>query len=133
MCPAIASATGFVYSDCANRIRKVSVSGMESSIPTKPQSMPQKINAIRMVIGCAIALQARLERGQAGEPPAPEQINEARSAAAELARYVPGTVLGAVFAAANVYVGMKAGLTVSASIPVAVMAVAAFRGMRRMI
>ena len=36
-------------------------------------------------------------------------------------------VLGIVFAAANAYIGLKVGLTVSASIPVAVMAVAIFR------
>ncbi len=38
-----------------------------------------------------------------------------------------GTILGVLFAAANAYVGLKVGLTVSASIPVAVMAVAIFR------
>ena len=36
-------------------------------------------------------------------------------------------VLGIIFAAANAYIGLKVGLTVSASIPVAVMAVAIFR------
>ena len=38
-----------------------------------------------------------------------------------------GTLLGIVFAAANAYIGLKVGLTVSASIPVAVMSVAIFR------
>ncbi len=38
-----------------------------------------------------------------------------------------GIVLGIIFAAANAYIGLKVGLTVSASIPVAVMAVAIFR------
>ncbi|GJQ59856.1 MAG: oligopeptide transporter, OPT family [Candidatus Scalindua sp. AMX11] len=38
-----------------------------------------------------------------------------------------GTTLGILFAAANAYIGLKVGLTVSASIPVAVMAVAIFR------
>ncbi len=38
-----------------------------------------------------------------------------------------GMVLGIIFAAANAYIGLKVGLTVSASIPVAVMAVAIFR------
>ncbi len=40
---------------------------------------------------------------------------------------ITGMVLGIVFAAANAYIGLKVGLTVSASIPVAVMAVAIFR------
>jgi putative OPT family oligopeptide transporter len=38
-----------------------------------------------------------------------------------------GMILGIIFAAANAYIGLKVGLTVSASIPVAVMAVAIFR------
>ncbi|MFQ5965348.1 MAG: OPT family oligopeptide transporter [Candidatus Scalinduaceae bacterium] len=38
-----------------------------------------------------------------------------------------GMILGITFAAANAYIGLKVGLTVSASIPVAVMAVAIFR------
>ncbi|ODS31106.1 MAG: OPT oligopeptide transporter protein [Candidatus Scalindua rubra] len=38
-----------------------------------------------------------------------------------------GMILGIMFAAANAYIGLKVGLTVSASIPVAVMAVAIFR------
>ncbi len=38
-----------------------------------------------------------------------------------------GMTLGIIFAAANAYIGLKVGLTVSASIPVAVMAVAIFR------
>lgn len=38
-----------------------------------------------------------------------------------------GMVLGIIFAAANAYIGLKVGLTVSASIPVAVMTVAIFR------
>lgn len=42
-----------------------------------------------------------------------------------------GMVLGIIFAAANAYIGLKVGLTVSASIPVAVMAVAIFRIIRK--
>ncbi len=38
-----------------------------------------------------------------------------------------GMILGILFAAANAYIGLKVGLTISASIPVAVMAVAIFR------
>ncbi len=44
---------------------------------------------------------------------------------------IVGLLLGAIFAAANVYVGMKAGLTISASIPVAVVAVAIFRALKK--
>lgn len=41
-----------------------------------------------------------------------------------------GIVLGIVFGAANAYLGLKVGLTISTSIPVAVMAVAFFRLLR---
>ena len=42
-----------------------------------------------------------------------------------------GVVLGLVFGAANAYLGLRVGLTVSASIPAAVMTVAVFRLLRR--
>jgi putative OPT family oligopeptide transporter len=42
-----------------------------------------------------------------------------------------GVVLGIVFGAANAYLGLRVGMTVSASIPAAVMTVATFRLMRR--
>ena len=38
-----------------------------------------------------------------------------------------GAVLGVIFGAVSVYLALKAGLTVSASIPVAVIAIALFR------
>jgi len=41
-----------------------------------------------------------------------------------------GVVLGIVFGAANAYLGLRVGMTVSASIPAAVMTVAAFRVLR---
>jgi putative OPT family oligopeptide transporter len=41
-----------------------------------------------------------------------------------------GIVFGIVFGAANAYLGLVAGLTISTSIPVAVMTVAAFRFLR---
>jgi putative OPT family oligopeptide transporter len=41
-----------------------------------------------------------------------------------------GVILGIVFGAANAYLGLRVGLTISASIPAAVMAVAAFRALR---
>ncbi len=40
---------------------------------------------------------------------------------------VTGVILGIVFGAANTYLGLKAGLTISTSIPVAVLTVVAFR------
>jgi putative OPT family oligopeptide transporter len=40
---------------------------------------------------------------------------------------VPGVLFGIVFGAANAYLGLRAGLTISTSIPIAVMTVAAFK------
>src|SRR5512144_1894108 len=42
-----------------------------------------------------------------------------------------GVVLGIVFGAANAYLGLRVGMTVSASIPAAVLTVALFRGIGR--
>ncbi len=42
-----------------------------------------------------------------------------------------GIVFGILFGAANAYLGLRAGLTISTSIPVAVMTVAAFHALRR--
>ncbi|HUU46560.1 MAG TPA: oligopeptide transporter, OPT family [Acidobacteriota bacterium] len=43
---------------------------------------------------------------------------------------VAGVIFGVLFGAANTYLGLKAGLTVSTSIPIAVMTVALFRAFR---
>ncbi len=43
---------------------------------------------------------------------------------------IPGIIFGVCFGAANAYLGLKAGLTISTSIPVAVMTVAAFRALQ---
>jgi len=43
-----------------------------------------------------------------------------------------GAVFGIIFGAANAYLGLQAGLTISTSIPVAVMTVAAFRMLRQL-
>ena len=40
---------------------------------------------------------------------------------------ISGALLGMVFGAANTYLGLKAGLTISTSIPVAVLTVVVFR------
>lgn len=44
--------------------------------------------------------------------------------------FVPGILLGIVFGAANAYLGLRAGLTISTSIPIAVMTVAAYKIIR---
>jgi putative OPT family oligopeptide transporter len=43
---------------------------------------------------------------------------------------VPGILLGIIFGAANAYLGLRAGLTISTSIPIAVMTVAAYKLVR---
>src|SRR4051812_7911089 len=43
---------------------------------------------------------------------------------------VTGVLLGLVFGAANAYLGLRVGLTISASIPAAVMTVAIFKALR---
>lgn len=43
---------------------------------------------------------------------------------------IPGAMFGILFGAANAYLGLLSGLTISTSIPVAVMTVAAFRALR---
>lgn len=57
--------------------------------------------------------------------PASESIGEFTVKAAFF-----GILFGIVFGAANAYLGLRAGLTISTSIPVAVMTVAAFRALR---
>ena len=52
---------------------------------------------------------------------------DARRASSRSARSILGALLGIVFAASSVYLALKIGLTVSASIPIAVLSVAFFR------
>jgi putative OPT family oligopeptide transporter len=68
-----------------------------------------------------------LKPGQEYPPyvPASEQIPEFTLKAAFF-----GILFGIVFGAANAYLGLRAGLTISTSIPVAVMTVAAFRALQ---
>lgn len=68
-----------------------------------------------------------LKPGQEYPPyvPARESIREFTLKAALL-----GIFFGIVFGAANAYLGLRAGLTISTSIPVAVMTVAAFRALQ---
>lgn len=58
--------------------------------------------------------------------PAAESVGELTAKAVAV-----GILLSIVFGAANAYLGLRVGLTVSASIPAAVMAVAVFRVLRR--
>lgn len=68
-----------------------------------------------------------IPEGQSYEPytPATESLLEFTVKAA-----VPGILFGIIFGAANAFLGLQAGLTISTSIPIAVMTVAAFRAMR---
>ncbi len=59
----------------------------------------------------------------ASPPPAPAQAPREMTAKS----IACGLVFGALFGAANAYLGLKAGLTVSTSIPIAVLSAAAFR------
>lgn len=65
-----------------------------------------------------------LPKGESYEPyvPASESLLEFTFKAA-----IPGIIFGIVFGAANAYLGLRAGLTISTSIPVAVMTVALFK------
>ncbi|MCZ6653855.1 MAG: oligopeptide transporter, OPT family [Planctomycetota bacterium] len=68
-----------------------------------------------------------LPKGESYSPyvPASENLLEFTIKAA-----VPGIMFGILFGAANAYIGLQTGLTISTSIPVAVMTVAFFRAMR---
>lgn len=77
------------------------------------------------------------ERGYATFSPMAEQstfkpyVPAAESPAEFTARgLVPGILFGIIFGAANAYLGLRAGLTISTSIPIAVMTVAAFKVMQ---
>ncbi len=63
---------------------------------------------------------------------APQPIVGAQESIAEftIKSLIAGVFFGVLFGAANTYLGLKAGLTVSTSIPVAVMTVTVFRALR---
>ena len=63
-------------------------------------------------------------------PGAAERETPVEMAELTLKAVATGVVLGIVFGAANAYLGLRVGMTVSASIPAAVMTVAAFRLLR---
>lgn len=68
-----------------------------------------------------------IPEGEAYDPfvPASESVAEFTFKAVAL-----GILFGIIFGAANAYLGLRAGLTISTSIPVAVMTVAVFRALR---
>jgi putative OPT family oligopeptide transporter len=69
-------------------------------------------------------------RGPNSPPPEP-YISPTESPAEATAKAVgAGILFGILFGAANAYLGLRAGLTISTSIPVAVMTVALFRTLR---
>ena len=64
--------------------------------------------------------------------PAPQKFEPFVPASTTMAEFTPkaiilGIVFGLIFGAATVYLALTAGLTVSASIPIAVLAIAVFR------
>ncbi len=71
---------------------------------------------------------------EAKQPAAPKPYVGADQSPAEftIKAVLSGIVFGIVFGAANAYLGLQAGLTISTSIPVAVMTVAAFRAFSKM-
>jgi uncharacterized oligopeptide transporter (OPT) family protein len=64
-------------------------------------------------------------------PPAPYVPASATPAELTLRALALGSVLGIAFAASSVYLGLKVGLTVSASIPIAVLSITVFRAFGR--
>jgi putative OPT family oligopeptide transporter len=62
-------------------------------------------------------------------PPAPYVSAEESPAEATFKAITAGIMFGILFGAANAYLGLRAGLTISTSIPVAVMTVALFRAL----
>ena len=63
-------------------------------------------------------------------PPPPYVASTASPAEVTLKAVCAGILFGILFGAANAYLGLRAGLTISTSIPVAVMTVALFRTLR---
>jgi len=74
-----------------------------------------------------------LETARDPQPPPPAPYVPATQAPAELTlrALALGSLLGIAFAASSVYLGLKVGLTVSASIPIAVLSITLFRAFGR--
>lgn len=69
-------------------------------------------------------------REEVQRPPAPNVPPGESPTEATVKAVGAGIVFGILFGAANAYLGLRAGLTISTSIPVAVMTVALFRALR---
>ena len=67
-----------------------------------------------------------LDEGETYQPYVPASVSPAEFSIRSIGL---GILFGVVFGAANAYLGLRAGLTISTSIPVAVMTVAAFRAL----
>jgi putative OPT family oligopeptide transporter len=67
-----------------------------------------------------------LKKGEEYQPYVPASASLAEFT---LKALIAGAIFGIVFGAANAYLGLRAGLTISTSIPVAVMTVAAFKAL----
>ena len=65
-----------------------------------------------------------------GAIPSPYVSPTETPAEATLKATIAGILFGILFGAANAYLGLRAGLTISTSIPVAVMTVTVFRALR---
>ncbi|MDX1674003.1 MAG: oligopeptide transporter, OPT family, partial [Longimicrobiales bacterium] len=68
--------------------------------------------------------------GDERQPPAPYVPASESPAEATFKAITAGILFGILFGAANAYLGLRAGLTISTSIPVAVMTVALFRALK---
>ncbi|HEX2254234.1 MAG TPA: oligopeptide transporter, OPT family [Thermoanaerobaculia bacterium] len=82
--------------------------------------------------GLGEGVSRREARAAAEEAPAMQPYVPATQSPAEATfkAILAGIIFGILFGAANAYLGLRAGLTISTSIPVAVMTVAAFRALR---
>ncbi len=69
-------------------------------------------------------------REEVQRPPTPYVVPGESPAEATVKAVGAGILFGILFGAANAYLGLRAGLTISTSIPVAVMTVALFRALR---
>src|ERR1700730_16550444 len=79
------------------------------------------------VIMAASATEEGIPPTDAGPAHKPYVSDETRMPEFTVSAVVLGTSLGLVFAASSLYLVLKVGMTVSASIPVAVLAVTVFR------
>ncbi|HYE94662.1 MAG TPA: oligopeptide transporter, OPT family [Rubricoccaceae bacterium] len=94
----------------------------DASRPTPPSGEPEDVGSL-------------LPAGDVAGPteptgPVPYVSPSASPAETTLKAVAAGIVFGILFGAANAYLGLRAGLTISTSIPVAVMTVALFRALR---